>query len=240
MRYHPAFERSLISLGVILVGGTAHAQFSLDNSGNPTGPGIASFTENVDFADLDQDGDWDAVFADGGDAGNDQNRIWMNAGGAQGGTVGTFLDETSVRFPQQQDDSRDIEFADIDNDGDLDIYVSNTAQLVAQGNKWWVNGTNSNGDLGFYTDETAARWVGLGVNPNTSQPGGSSIAPGLVGNGTFIGLGATIASFLTVGQRNLIGAGAVILKDTNDFEIYRGHASKPSSVPTTRFDSFNG
>ncbi|MHC4892029.1 MAG: FG-GAP repeat domain-containing protein [Planctomycetota bacterium] len=186
MRYRPAFERSLISLGVILVGGAAHAQFSLDNSGNPTGPGIASFTENVDFADLDQDGDWDAVFADGGDAGNDQNRIWMNAGGAQGGTVGTFLDETSVRFPQQQDDSRDIEFADIDNDGDLDLYISNTAQIVVQGNKWWVNGTNGAGDLGYYTDETAARWINLGVNPDPTQPGGSSISPALVGQGTFI------------------------------------------------------
>jgi hypothetical protein len=164
----------------------ASAQFVLDNSGNPTGPGVASSTENVDFGDVDHDGDWDAVFADGGDAGNDQNRIWINRGGDQGGPIGDFSDETSTRFPSQQDDSRDIEFADIDNDGDLDLYISNTAQLVSQGNKWWVNRENASGDLGYYVDETAQRWVGLGVNPDTNQPGGSSIAPGLVGNGTFI------------------------------------------------------
>ena len=186
MTFKSTLSCSAAAAAFFAFGPTATAQLTIDNSGNPTGPGINSYSENVDFGDVDQDGDWDAVFADGGDAGNDQNRIWINRGGAQGGTTGAFLDQTAIRFPQQQDDSRDIEFADIDNDGDLDIYVSNTAQLVAQGNKWWVNGTNANGDLGFYTDETAARWVGLGVNPNTSQPGGSSIAPGLVGNGTFI------------------------------------------------------
>jgi hypothetical protein len=170
----------------LALGQGAAAQFVLDNSGNPTGPGINSYTENVDFGDVDQDGDWDAVFADGGDAGNDQNRIWINRGGDQGGPIGDFLDETATRFPSQQDDSRDIEFADIDNDGDIDLYISNTAQLVSQGNKWWVNTSNGAGDLGFYVDETAQRWIGLGVNPNPSQPGGSSIAPGLVGGGTFV------------------------------------------------------
>jgi sugar O-acyltransferase (sialic acid O-acetyltransferase NeuD family) len=61
-----------------------------------------------------------------------------------------------------------------------------------------------------------------------------------VGDGTFIGLGATVASFVTVGRHNVIGAGALILKDTKDFEVYRGHASEPSRVPSTRFTKFNG
>ncbi|HKX46963.1 MAG TPA: VCBS repeat-containing protein [Planctomycetota bacterium] len=162
-------------------GGTAQAQLLVeDNTGNPTGVGVASSTENVDFADVDLDGDWDAVFADGGDDGNDQNRIWINRGGLQAGPLGDFLDQTSTRFPQQVDDSRDIEFADIDNDGDHDLYVSNTAQLSNQGNKWWVNnGFAQGGTLGFYTDETAQRWINLG-GP------GSSIAPSLVTQGTFI------------------------------------------------------
>lgn len=62
----------------------------------------------------------------------------------------------------------------------------------------------------------------------------------IVGEGTFIGLGATVASFTTVGKHNVIGAGALILKDTRDFEVYRGHASTPSRVPSTRFTKFNG
>jgi len=61
-----------------------------------------------------------------------------------------------------------------------------------------------------------------------------------IGAGTFIGLNATIASFTSVGKSNVIGAGALILKDTKDFEIYRGRGSTPSRVPSTRFGRFNG
>ncbi len=62
----------------------------------------------------------------------------------------------------------------------------------------------------------------------------------VVGDCTFIGLGATVASFVSVGKSNLIGAGAVIQQDTKDFEIYKGPHSKPSRVPSTRFSKFNG
>ena len=133
-----------------------------------------SATENVDFGDVDLDGDFDAVFADGGDFGNDQNRIWINLGGAQGGTVGFFGDETATRFPAVLDDSRDIELVDFDNDGDLDAQISNTSSLVNQPNRFWVNmGALQGGQVGFYVDQTSTRWIGLG-GP------GSSIPPGLV------------------------------------------------------------
>ena len=94
---------------------TGSAQFQDNTSQIPSGnPGNNSRSENVDFGDVDHDGDWDAIFADGGDQDQDQNRIWMNQGYAQGGTVGWFVDETSSRLPSIQDQSRDIEFADID------------------------------------------------------------------------------------------------------------------------------
>src|SRR5688500_10458551 len=86
-----------------------------------------SYTENVDFADVDLDGDWDAVFADGGDFGNDQNRLWINMGGAQGGTLGVFEDRTATHLPGVLDDSRAVEFVDVDEDGDADAFGANTA-----------------------------------------------------------------------------------------------------------------
>ncbi|MAF64610.1 MAG: transferase [Planctomycetes bacterium] len=61
-----------------------------------------------------------------------------------------------------------------------------------------------------------------------------------IGAGTFIGLGATVASFATVGERNVIGAGALILKDTGDEQVFRGAASEASPVPSSRFSGFNG
>ncbi len=61
-----------------------------------------------------------------------------------------------------------------------------------------------------------------------------------IGEGSFIGLGATVASFARVGSRNVIGAGALILKDTQDEQVFRGAASEASAVPSSRFSGFNG
>src|SRR5688572_24041711 len=97
---------------VLGLAGSATAQFTRNTADVPTA--AVGFTENVDFGDVDGDGDWDAVFADGGDWGNQQDRIWINLGGAQGGTVGVFQDQTAARFPAILDDSRDIEFSDVD------------------------------------------------------------------------------------------------------------------------------
>ncbi|MEX1025641.1 MAG: VCBS repeat-containing protein [Planctomycetota bacterium] len=174
-------SRSLaVMAGVFAFAAHAEAQFVRDSSGIPN---EASSSENVDFGDIDGDGDWDAVIADGGDDGNDQNRVWINNGGAQSGTLGTFSDQTSTRYPSFLDDSRDIEFVDFDDDGDLDLYVSNTAQISNQGNRWLTN----NG-AGVYSDTTGLQWVGLGG-------AGSSIAPSLVLPAGSPGGGSTFIDF---------------------------------------------
>jgi sugar O-acyltransferase (sialic acid O-acetyltransferase NeuD family) len=55
-----------------------------------------------------------------------------------------------------------------------------------------------------------------------------------VGDYSFLGLGATIAPGVSVGKSNIIGAGALIVKDTRDFEVYRGHPSTASRAPSSR------
>jgi len=148
--------------------GPASAQFVHNTTSVPTGN--VGYTENVDFGDVDGDGDWDAVFAEGGDWGNQQNRIWINQGGLQGGVLGTFVDETTPRMPVILDTSRDIEFADFDRDGDLDLNISNTSSVQNQPNRWWINmGGLQGGTAGFFQDQTAARWLNLGVHNTISQ-----------------------------------------------------------------------
>jgi len=59
-----------------------------------------------------------------------------------------------------------------------------------------------------------------------------------VGDYSFVGLNATVAPFVSIGKSNVIGTGALILNDTKDFEVYRGHASTASRVPSHRLSSF--
>lgn len=56
----------------------------------------------------------------------------------------------------------------------------------------------------------------------------------VVGDNTFIGLNATIAPKVRLGQRNIVGAGAVVTQDSADDAVYRGPVSAPSRVPSHR------
>jgi sugar O-acyltransferase (sialic acid O-acetyltransferase NeuD family) len=55
-----------------------------------------------------------------------------------------------------------------------------------------------------------------------------------IGDYSFIGLNATVAPFVHVGSHNLIGAAAVILRDTKNYEVYKGPRSTPSKVSSLR------
>lgn len=57
---------------------------------------------------------------------------------------------------------------------------------------------------------------------------------GSIGDYSFVGLNATVAPFVKMGSHNLIGAAAVILKDTKDYEVYKGPRSVPSRVSSLR------
>jgi len=161
----------------VLLGSLPAAQVFVRDAVNVPAPGGARYVENVDFADVEQDGDWDAALARGGDFGNLQNELWINQGGLQAGVLGAFVDDTAARLPAVSDDSRDVEFVDYDGDDDSDLFVSNTSSVVSQGNRFWTNVGSASGS---YVDETSTRWIGVG------EPG-SSVAPSLVlANGSFV------------------------------------------------------
>jgi hypothetical protein len=149
-------------------------------------PANGGFTESIEAFDVDGDGDIDALWANGGELGNEQNVLWINQGGAQGGTIGYFADETAARLPAVLDDSRDVDFVDLEGDGDLDFFVSNTSGIANQTNRWLVNmGGAQGGAPGYFQDQTALRWVNVGVNDGSTTF--SSVAPSVaLASGGFV------------------------------------------------------
>ncbi len=138
-------------------------------------------TESIDLGDCDDDGDLDAVVGNGGDMGPKPNRIFINGGGLQGGAPGSFVEETAARFAGfPSDRTRDIEFVDIDEDGDLDVFCGNEGTL-AQGwgiSRFWVNaGGRQGGAIGYYVDDTARAWGSLASVPVSQQVLGNGTGP---------------------------------------------------------------
>ncbi|MCS6955188.1 MAG: acetyltransferase [Candidatus Calescibacterium sp.] len=48
-----------------------------------------------------------------------------------------------------------------------------------------------------------------------------------IAEGTFIGVNVTIRDNTKIGKHNVIGAGAIILKDTSDYQVYRAIPTEP-------------
>lgn len=99
----------------------------------------------VELGDIDNDGDLDMILAQDF---NRQPQLLLNNG------AGVFTNVTAARLPAATLSSTRAQFGDIDNDGDLDIYITNggtTNRFGSGQNRIYIN----NG-LGFFTDATAA------------------------------------------------------------------------------------
>ena len=97
----------------------------------------------VSLGDVDGDGDLDAFVANRSQA----NRVWVNQGGLQSGTAGTFSDSGQIlgNF-----NSVRVKLGDLDADGDLDAFV---AMAGNQPNRVWINqGGRQGGTAGQFSD----------------------------------------------------------------------------------------
>lgn len=87
-------------------------------------PAVMASIGDLELGDVDDDGDLDMVLADWGKGSNmtnsgGQTMLWINEGN------GKFTDKTAERMPSTLVGfSWDIEYADVDNDYDLDIAIS--------------------------------------------------------------------------------------------------------------------
>ena len=55
----------------------------------------------------------------------------------------------------------------------------------------------------------------------------------------FLGVNSTVRDETVVARETLVGAGAVILRDTKEFEIYKAEGTKPSKVRSDRLRSIS-
>src|SRR5690606_6123916 len=79
-----------------------------------------SNSNDVALADVDGDGDLDAVVANG-DATSPPNRLWINNGGAQGGVAGTFSESSALLGAGW---SNGVALGDLDGKNGPDIYFA--------------------------------------------------------------------------------------------------------------------
>ena len=121
--------------------GGANRMYINDGLGNFADSGQAlgsSNSRSVALGDLDGDGDLDAWVAN---SIGQPNRVWINDGGLQGGTVGNFTDSGQLLGNSS---SQDVALGDLDGDGALDAWVANG---YSQPNRVFMNLIPCNNDI---------------------------------------------------------------------------------------------
>ena len=147
-------------------------------------PNIPTQTRDVVLVDLDSDGDLDIECANSSQAAQQPSRFWINQGGAQGGSFGYFVDETSARWTNLASPNSSLwagqllagggyfsypqshAFADLDADGDLDLIAGSTAGAYGAANE--PTRVFLNDGSGFFEEfnPSGFKLAGLGIVKN--------------------------------------------------------------------------
>jgi hypothetical protein len=131
------------------------------------------------LGDLDGDGDLDAL------VGNRHNaEVWLNAGGAQGGVPGEFV---QARWQGRLDLIRALFLADLDGDGDLDVLAVGGDVAVV-----WLNDGQANFSTGVRMRFEPQHALAVG---DLNQDGYPDIFAGSVNHGILIWLNDGQAGF---------------------------------------------
>jgi len=106
---------------------------------------FSGLCRGVEMGDIDNDGDLDVIYAQDFQR---QPQLFLNSGN------GFFNNATVARLPAITLSSSRAQFGDIDNDGDLDLYITSgsTNRFGCGQYRIYVND-----GAGFFTDETASR-----------------------------------------------------------------------------------
>lgn len=203
--------RALVAIGILVWAGDAAAQRWQDATARCTGT-TGEWSNEVDVADVDGDGQIDILVANGGDYDTPgtavPSRVWKNLGSWD--TAGTRCSEISgdavLGFSGL---ARTIKAVDVDGDGDLDIITGGAyhtqLRLYLRGPNGWTDGTaqlpqqataihdvepgdvDGDGDLDLLLSDTGP------IDPTTSPmfPGGRTKLYLNDGAGTFTDATAT-------------------------------------------------
>lgn len=93
----------------------------------------ADFSRCVNWVDYDNDGDVDLFVTN---EGNQTNDLFRNEGGGQ------FIKITQGPLVQSQRGSMSASWGDVDNDGDLDVFIANSGNFQPQANQLFLNEGN--------------------------------------------------------------------------------------------------
>ncbi len=111
-------------------------------------PADNNTTQDIEAADVDADGDLDLILGN-----EDGNKLYLNNG------TGVFTDATAGRLPvvPDREETRKVDIAEMDGDGDPDIFFSNVnfRQTKDPANRILINDGK-----GKFTDETKERYSG--------------------------------------------------------------------------------